>query len=127
MSEYKDEVVLEPKNQNPNEKSWAIAVHLLAFIQFIGIPFGNILGPLVLWLIKKGEMPLVDEQGKAAINFQISMTIYAVISFVLVFVLIGLALLPLVLIVDIVCTIIAAVKVNNQEPYSYPFSIRFLK
>lgn len=125
-----EEVIIEPeveKKLNPNEKSWAIAVHLLAFVTFIGIPLGNILGPLILWLIKKGDMPLVDEQGKSALNFQISMTIYAVISFFLIFAFVGIVLLPIVIIMDIICTIIAAVKVNNGEPYSYPLSIHFLK
>ncbi len=54
---------------NPDQKqerTWATFCHLSALVAFIGIPFGNVLGPLVIWLIKKNEMPLVQEEGKAA-------------------------------------------------------------
>ncbi|MBU1120234.1 DUF4870 domain-containing protein, partial [Patescibacteria group bacterium] len=50
--------------------------HLSSFVAFIGIPFGNVLGPLIIWLVKKNEMPLVEVNGKEALNFQISMSIY---------------------------------------------------
>ncbi|MHC4819193.1 MAG: DUF4870 domain-containing protein, partial [Planctomycetota bacterium] len=97
------------------------------FAGFIGIPFGNILGPLVIWLIKKDEMPFVDDQGKEVLNFQISLTIYAIISGILCLIFIGFLLLPAVLIFGIVMTIIGTIKASSGERYRYPFTIRFLK
>ena len=107
--------------------TWGMLCHLLAFAGFVGIPFGNILGPLVIWLIKKDEMPFVDDQGKEVLNFQISITIYAIVSGILLLVFIGFLLLPAVLIFGFVMTIIGAIKANGGERYRYPFTIRFLK
>jgi hypothetical protein len=66
-------VLEEQKNRN-----WAMGCHLAALALYIGIPFGNIFGPLIIWLIKKDEIPLVDEQGKESLNFQISLILYGV-------------------------------------------------
>ena len=74
------------------EKQWALFAHLSALIGYI-IPFGSIIGPLVIWQIKKNEMPFVDDQGKEALNFQITVAIIAIICLVLVLILIGILLL----------------------------------
>lgn len=100
--------------------------HLLSFCCYV-FPFGNLVGPLVLWIIKKDEDAFVDATGKEVINFQISMTIYAIICTILMLVFIGIILLPIVVIANIVYTIIAAIKANEGVIYEYPFSIRFLK
>ena len=109
------------------DKTWAMLCHLTALSFYIGVPFGNIIGPLVIWLIKKDELPIVDEQGKESLNFQISMSIYAMIASLLIFIFIGLLLVPIVVIVQIILTVIAALKANNGESYRYPLTIRFLK
>lgn len=101
--------------------------HFLALVGYIGIPFGNILGPLILWVIKKDELPSVNEHGKESINFQISMTIYAIVAGLTIFVFIGFLLLPAVLVINLVLVIIAGVKAANGEFYRYPLSIRFIK
>ena len=107
------------------EKTWEILCHLLALAGFV-IPFGNIIGPLALWLIKKDQVPSVDRHGKESLNFQISMTIYAIIAGVSILAMIGIVLLPAVLITNLVFVIIASIKASNGEFYSYPLSIRFL-
>ncbi len=109
------------------DKMNAMLCHLLALLGFIGIPFGNVLGPLVMWLVKKDSSPLVDENGKESLNFQISMTIYFIISFALTFILIGIPLMILLAIADLVLVIMASVKVNNGESYQYPMTIRLIK
>ena len=76
---------------------------------------------------KRDEHPFVDEQGKESLNFQISMMIYLFISFPLMLVIIGFFLAAIVLILDFVLTIVAAVKANNGEHYRYPLAIRFIK
>jgi len=106
---------------------WAMFCHLAGLCAFV-IPFiGNIVGPLILWQIKKDEYPFVDEQGKGAVNFQISMTIYGLISVALSFVCIGFFLLAAVGVVDLVFMLIAAIKANNGFHYRYPLTIRFIK
>lgn len=108
-------------------KLWGMLSHLTALSVFIGIPFGNIAGPLVIWLIKKDQYAFVDDQGKESLNFQISMTIYAIISAILILIVIGFALLIVVGIIDLIFTIIAAIQANDGKLYRYPLSIRFIK
>ncbi|MBI2468032.1 MAG: DUF4870 domain-containing protein [Candidatus Rokubacteria bacterium] len=101
--------------------------HLTALAALLGIPFGHLLGPLVVWLIKKNEYPFVDEQGKESLNFQISVTIYSLPLFILIFVLVGIPLLIALFVVDVILVIVAAVKASNGESYRYPLTIRFIK
>ena len=107
-------------------RTWAMVCHLSAFAGFI-IPLGNIIAPLVIWLIKRAESPFIDDQGKEALNFQISMIIYAVISWIFVTIFIGYLLLFAVGIFDIVMVIMAALKANEGERFRYPLCIRFIK
>lgn len=108
-----------------DERLWATLCHLSTFIGFV-VPLAHIIAPLVIWLIQKEKLPLVDDQGKEALNFQISMTIYYVVAALLMFLLIGCVLLPALLIFDLVVTIIAAVKANQGVAYRYPLCIRFI-
>lgn len=121
------EPAASPPQPIEGENMWAMFAHLTSLAGFIGIPLGNIIGPLVIWLIKKDTMPLVDDQGKESLNFQISMTIYGIISAVLTLVVIGFFLILAVLIVDIVFVILASVAANKGEAYRYPLTIRFIK
>jgi len=108
---------------------------LAALAGYIGVPFGNILGPLVIWLIKRDEFPFVDDQGKEALNFQISVTIYgfalAIASVVMILscILLPVALLLLIawMVLQLVLIISAAVKASRGEYYRYPITIRFVK
>jgi uncharacterized Tic20 family protein len=110
-----------------DEQNWAMICHLSALAGFL-IPFGNIFGPLIVWLIKRGEIPLVDRHGKEALNFQITVSIAIAICIPLVFVLIGIPLMFIVGIGALIMTIIAAVKVSNGDfEYKYPFAIRLIK
>lgn len=112
-------------NIDEHARNWAMLCHLSA-LAILVIPFGNIIGPLIIWLIKKDEYPFVDEQGKESLNFQISMTVYMLVSFLLIFVIIGILLLIGLAIAGIVLIIIAAVKANAGEHYEYPFTIKFI-
>ena len=107
-------------------RTWAILCHLTALLGFIGIPFGHLLAPLTIWLIKKNDDPFIDEQGKESLNFQISMSIYLILAGLLWFVCIGIPLLIMLAIVDVILVIIASVKISNGEPYSYPCTIRLI-
>lgn len=110
-----------------DEQNWAMGCHLAALSGFI-IPFGNIVGPLVIWLIKRAEMPQVEAHGKESLNFQITVTIAVMLCIPLMFVLIGIPLLFLIGIGALILTIMAAVKVSNGDySYRYPLTIRLLK
>ena len=109
-----------------DERMWAMFAHLSALIGFV-IPFGSILGPLIIWQIKKNEYPLVDDQGKEALNFQITMAIAFIVCFILIFILIGAILIWLVGLFDLIMIVIAAIKANNGERYRYPFTLRLVK
>ncbi len=108
------------------ERQWAMFAHLSALIGFL-IPFGSILGPLIIWQIKKAEMPFVDDQGKESLNFQITVFIAVLVCLLLTIILIGFLLLPIVGIAALVLTIMAGIKANNGETYRYPFALRLIK
>jgi uncharacterized Tic20 family protein len=112
-----------------NEKdarTWAMLCHIGACAGYI-IPFGHIVAPLVIWLIKKDESPFVDDQGKESLNFQISISLYAIIAALLTLVIIGAVLLIALVIFDVIMVIIAAVRANSGERYRYPLCLRFIK
>jgi len=108
------------------EKTLAMLCHLGALAGII-VPFGNIIVPLVIWLIKKNESALIDQNGKEALNFQITLSIAAFISMLLMVVVIGVLLLFVVGIYGIVMIIIAGVKVNKGEEFKYPICLRLIK
>jgi hypothetical protein len=107
-------------------RNWAMGAHLASLIGII-VPFGNIIGPLVIWLIKKDESPIIDREGKESLNFQISMTIYMIVAALMIFILIGIPILFVLVVLDVVLAIVAAVKASNGQPYRYPMTIRFLR
>jgi uncharacterized Tic20 family protein len=109
-----------------DERLWGMLCHLAALAGFI-IPFGSIIGPLVVWLIKKPQYPFVDQQGKESLNWQITMVIGFLIGFVLTFVIIGIFVILALSILNLVFVIIASIKANQGVAYKYPWSIKFLK
>ena len=111
---------------NKDERTWGMLCHLLALSGFI-IPFGSIIGPLIIWLIKKDEMNFVDDQGKESINFQLTMLIAFIVSAILMLVAIGFLLVVILAIFDVVVIVIASIKANDGIKYRYPYTIRFLK
>jgi uncharacterized Tic20 family protein len=121
------------REANRDARMWAMFCHL-AGLAFLVVPaIGSVIGPLVLWLIKKDQYPFVDEQGKEALNFQITMLIYAAVATLLIVLVItaciGIPLAVLVGIADIVLIIVAAIKANDGYHYRYPYPliIRFIK
>ena len=117
------------KEVNKDARMWAMFCHLGGLAALLPIlPFiGGIIAPLIIWQIKKDEYPFVNEQGKEAVNFQISILIYELVAGLLIFACIGAFLLPAVMIFDIVFLIIAAIKANDGFHYRYPLCIRFIK
>jgi hypothetical protein len=117
---------MEQVNQQiRDERMWGMFAHLSALAGYI-IPFGSIIGPLIIWSIKKDEFPFVNEQGKSALNFQISMTIYMIISAILIIIVVGILLLIALGIFQLIMIIIASIKANNGEQFEYPLSMKFI-
>lgn len=114
------------ERKKEEDTTWGMLCHLTSLSGYLGVPFGNILGPLIIWLIKKEESSFVDDQGREALNFQISMMIYGIVSAVLILLIIGIFLLIAIWIISLVFTVIAAVKTKDGEVYRYPLTIRFL-
>ncbi|MDE1465637.1 DUF4870 domain-containing protein [Spartinivicinus poritis] len=108
------------------ENQWGMLCHVAAFSFFI-IPFGNVIGPLVIWLLKKDEYYFVNEQGKEAINFQITMLIILFACFILCFAFIGFLLLPIFIIFNFIITIVAFSKASKGISYRYPLCYQFIK
>ena len=112
------------------ERQWALFAHLSALLgglvtsHFFGL--GCLIGPLVIWLIKKDTMPFVDDQAKEALNFNITVAIAAVVCWILVFGLIGIPLVRRLGLAWLVFVIIASIKANEGERYRYPFTLRFI-
>ena len=109
-----------------DERTWTMLCHFSAFAGLI-FPFGNFLAPLIIWLIKKEEMPFVEDQGKEVLNFQISMTIYLLISGILCIILIGIPIIIGLVIFSFIITIIAAISANDGKSYRYPINLRLIK
>ena len=119
------------KETNKDARMWGMICHLAALAGIVVPVIGCIIGPLIIWQIKKEEFPFVDKQGKEAVNFQISMSLYLLVSAILwiplSFVCIGVVIPVAISIVDLIFLLIAAVKANDGELYRYPLSIRFIK
>jgi uncharacterized Tic20 family protein len=117
------------KEQNKDARMWGMFAHLSAFTAVLTAGIGAIVGPLIIWQIKKEQYPFVEDQGKESLNFQITMLIYSLVASLTLFLCIGTILLPAVAIVDIVFTIVAAIKANDGIRYRYPkyLNLRLIK
>ena|SRR5215213_138008 len=129
---------VQPPPQNMPKSStqtWEVLCHISALSGYVlPIPFANIIGPLIVWMMKRDLSAGVDAHGREALNFQISWTIYAILLGIvgailaviivgfLFFIVIGIGIVAM-----IILTIIGAVKASNGELYRYPLTIRFLK
>lgn len=121
---------IDPLNESqqeltPDERNWGMFCHLSIFSGLL-IPSANIIAPLVIWLLKRKEMPFVDYNGKEALNFQITYLIAFIVSSVLTTILIGFLMLAVLVPAWVILTIIATVKASNGEYYRYPLILRLL-
>lgn len=114
-----------PSGLSNEVRNWALAAHLSAFAgAWMALAF---LGPLVVWLMKRHDHPFVATHAREALNFNLSVLLYAIVGFVLIFMLVGFLLLPLIGLMWLVFTVVAAIRASNGEPYRYPFTIRFVR
>ncbi|MFQ5952509.1 MAG: DUF4870 domain-containing protein [Candidatus Omnitrophota bacterium] len=120
------EMLTQTHQEKDNEKTLAMFCHLGAFSGLL-FPFGNFIVPLLIWLLKKEEYSLVDDQGKESLNFQISIFLYSVACFVLSFIFIGIPLLIALILFAMIQLIRASISANKGEKFRYPFCIRLIQ
>lgn len=135
--ELPEGVFLEPEEATANltedECMWGMLAHLSCFSSIL-IPFGNLLGPFIVWQVKKDESEYVVAHAKEALNFQLSLTIYSSVTAILMFILffvffIGLLLIPVLIamvIFGLVQTIIAGLRANEGKFHEYPLTLRLI-
>jgi len=112
--------------QTPEQRQLGLFLHLSQFANVIFFPLG-IIAPILIWQLNKEKMPALDAHGKMVTNWMISATIYAIVSIILMFVLVGFLTILAVAVMGIVFPIIGAIKANNGELWEYPLTIKFLK
>jgi len=103
-----------------------VLCHASALAGFFVPWAGHILGPLIVWLAKRGDSAEIDEHGKESLNFQISMLIYNLIAGVLCLVLIGFVILGILHIMNLVLVIVASIQASEGKFYRYPITIRLI-
>lgn len=107
-------------------RTWAMFLHLSQLASYI-VPLAGVVAPIVIWQVKKQDLPEIDDHGIVVVNWMISALIYSLVSLALVFVIIGIPLLIALVVLNIVFPIVGGVKANNGELWKYPLSIEFLK
>uniref|UniRef100_UPI00321787F2 DUF4870 domain-containing protein n=1 Tax=uncultured Draconibacterium sp. TaxID=1573823 RepID=UPI00321787F2 len=112
---------------DPQEKQWGMFTHLSALATFVFPVAGNIIGPLIVYLIKKDEYEFVNDQGKEVLNFQITWSIIFAVSALLIFAGIGILLLIGFGIAWLVLVIVGSVAASNGQYYKYPLTIKFFQ
>lgn len=111
---------LEPRVPSKDECNIAMLAHLLGI-------FTGFLGALIIWILKKDDSAYISSQSKEALNFQITITIGFVIAWVLAFILIGFIFIPVLLVLNLIFCIIAAIAASKGQDYRYPLTLRLVQ
>jgi uncharacterized Tic20 family protein len=115
-----------PADPERQTREWAMFLHLSQLLGLL-VPLGSLVAPILIWQIKKTELPGLDAHGRVVLNWVLSALIYFVGAALLSLIIIGLPLLLAVVILSIVFPIIGGVKANDGELWRYPLSIEFLR
>ncbi|HZY97047.1 MAG TPA: DUF4870 domain-containing protein [Candidatus Cybelea sp.] len=135
------------------DRNWAMAAHLSALVAVAGLPFGHVLGPLIVYLVKGHESEFVGEHARASLNYQITISLLVIvailvavaftlgfavnstsesagtgyaISFAVLWIAIGIGAV-LLLLFSLIFIIMGTIAANEGRPYTYPLAIRFLR
>jgi uncharacterized Tic20 family protein len=112
--------------QEQQTRQWGLFLHLSVLAGFV-VPIAGLVVPIVIWQLKKAELPGIDAHGKNVLNWIISAIIYAMVGVILVFAVIGTPLLIALGVIGVIFPIVAGIKANNGELWKYPLAITFLK
>ena len=115
---------LRDESLSDSDRNYAVSMHLASLVlAVLGAGILMVLGPLVLWLIRRDHSPFDDDHGREVMNFGISFFLWHIVTAITV---IGLVLWPVLWIVAIVNNIRGAIAAGNGEYFRYPMTIRFL-
>lgn len=109
-----------------NERTWGMLAHLAALFGLLVPIIGNALGPWLVWLSKREESTFVASQAREAVNFNLTVSLAAIVCSLLMLVLVGFLLGTALFIAWLVLTLIAAIRASEGEVYRYPFSLHFI-
>jgi uncharacterized protein len=126
MPSLNKKVMEENKTYTQSERDWAMFCHLSAVAGYL-VPFGGIIGPLIFWTSRRCDSEWINLNGRAAMNFQLSMLLYFVLTIPLCFILIGFPILIFLAIFKLVCIVIASIRASQGEVFKYPLSIPFIQ
>ncbi|MEM8662267.1 MAG: DUF4870 domain-containing protein [Pseudomonadota bacterium] len=104
--------------------TYCTILHLSQLLSFVSFGLGLVV-PVLMWVVNKDNNKQIDQHGRVVLNWILSAIIYSIISGVLVFLYVGYLGLALVAFLTIIFSIVGAMKANQNELWSYPFSIRF--
>jgi uncharacterized Tic20 family protein len=107
-------------------RNTAVAAHLSTFAGLI-VPFGSVIGPLAVWLTRRHRDPFIDQAGREALNFGISIAIYGAVLLVATLMLVGIPLLIIGVVAWVVLASLAAVKASQGQSYRYPLTMRLVR
>jgi uncharacterized protein len=111
---------------NNDFRTWAMALHLSQLAGYIVVPLAGLIAPILIWQLKRKEMPELEEHGRIVANWLITSLIYWAVAVVLSFFVVGLVILPVLYVVGLIFPIIGAIQANNGIAWNYPTSIRFI-
>jgi len=115
----------EIRELSESERNWRCFATFQRLQDFL--PFWRIIGPLICWLSRKDESRWVDQNGKASLNFQISILLYMVLAAPLCIIIIGIPIVIFLVFLKVICIIIASVKASKGEEFKYPVTIPFIQ
>jgi uncharacterized protein len=107
-------------------RNTAMAAHLSTFAGLV-VPFGSVIGPLAVWLTRRDRDPFIDQAGREALNFGISIAIYGSVLLVAALMLVGIPLLMVGVVAWVVLASLATVKASQGQTYRYPLTMRFVR
>ena len=115
-----------PQGPSPTARNWALIAHVAGLLAWAFIPFGGILAPMVIWLVKREEDAYIGDQALEAMNFQITVALAALVSAFLLIVGIGVLLLLALWVGNLVLAILAAIAASEGRSYRYPLNLRLV-
>ena len=111
---------------DPQVRTTAVAAHLSTLVGLV-VPFGSVIGPLAVWLTRRDRDPFIDQNGREALNFGISIAIYGAVVLVAALMLVGIPFLIVGVVAWVVLASLAAVKASQGQSYRYPLTMRLVR
>ena len=116
----------ETPGSDKDLRTWSIILHL-SVLSGLAVPMAGLIVPVVIYLLKKEQLPALTPHAHVVFNWLISAIIYAVISFILTFVGIGILMLMILAVLSLIFPIIGAIKASEGTVWPYPLSIKLFK